>query len=156
MCKRGDGWSCSKLGYNIQIWIGAGGTTGQAESEALLKIAAPLIARLCDRGDSASCHQLASQLFRGDGVIKNEDRAVTLAKKSCDLNDEDGCFRLATFHNVEGGDKQLFLDGLQRACDLKSGDACGGLALWYNYGTIGVFNGSDGSSKDLPRAWRLY
>jgi TPR repeat protein len=57
--------------------------------------AAPLFERACNGGHAASCSNLGLMHRRGDGVERDEAKAIAKLKRACELGMADACRWLA-------------------------------------------------------------
>jgi hypothetical protein len=105
----------------------------------------------CEKGHPGSCATLGAMLASGQGVSRDEARAVDVLKKACEGGEARGCVALGTL-TAEGrgtsADPAAAVGFFDRGC--KDGDAagCGVLAKM-------VADGS-GTSKDPARAGALH
>jgi TPR repeat protein len=73
----------------------------------------------CGRGDMDACAVLAAMYATGDGVEREADKAVELAKRSCDARSPRGCVALGLLSEIGVGvpkDEKRAFDVYQRAC----------------------------------------
>jgi hypothetical protein len=57
-------------------------------------LAAAKFEQQCSKKDARSCSQAGFQYFLGCGVKRDRDKAVTLLRKACDLDDTRACEQL--------------------------------------------------------------
>jgi TPR repeat protein len=59
------------------------------------KKSAVLSEQSCSQNDAPACIMAATQFMNGDGVQQNNDEALELFKKACELKNETGCQSLS-------------------------------------------------------------
>jgi TPR repeat protein len=70
----------------------------------------PELKRACDGGDAESCRLRGDKLYRGDGVTKDEARAVPALRAACDAKIVESCEQLAdAYWKGRGVDKDAAL-----------------------------------------------
>ena len=103
----------------------------------------------CDGRNAAGCNNLGFLYANGRGVPKDDGRAFTLYKQSCDLGEPVGCENIAWFHgHGQGGAAKDALRAIafhKQACDAGNAGACRRLAEVSRDGLMGV-------TKDAGRA----
>lgn len=82
-----------------------------------------LLVRGCELDLGNACRRLATQLYDGGVLDKDEARAVTVGDKACKLGDNYACRAVATWH-AEAGRSDAQREALQRACDRHDEIAC--------------------------------
>lgn len=100
----------------------------------------------CEQNDAKACLKLALDLEMNE---KNEGRILTLLKKSCTLDNAQGCAYTGVAYSLKStpdhAKASFYMD---KACQMNSGDGCWNLGYLYAYG-LGV-------TKDEKRAFELY
>jgi TPR repeat protein/serine/threonine protein kinase len=113
--------------------------------------AAPLYEQACAGGNPAACRQLARMYTSGQGVSKDESRAVTLYNKACDAGNAEGCMNLGVrYMNGRGvaKDDAQAIAFFTKACDAGNSDGCTNLGTMNERGA--------GVTKDDAGAVALY
>jgi hypothetical protein len=90
--------------------------------------------RPCDRGDGESCFILASLYFGGQGVPRDDPRAVTLFRQSCASGWWRGCGGLAECYRAGRGtaaDNQQAIEYFEKACRGGIAPSCFAVATMY-------------------------
>ena len=90
--------------------------------------------KACDAGDMRGCHDLGVMYADGNGVEKNEQKAVELYKKACDGGEMLGCFNLGTMYaKGSGTEKDLgkAAELFKKACDGGDMNGCRSLDTIY-------------------------
>jgi TPR repeat protein len=101
----------------------------------------------CDANDGTGCTNLGMLYDRGEGVAKDQSRAVALFQKACDLGSAAGCNNLgASYAHAKDYVRAVAL--YRQACDAGEGRGCANLGACYQAGT--------GVGKDPVRAVALY
>ncbi|QKF91640.1 tetratricopeptide repeat protein [Campylobacter sp. CCUG 57310] len=102
--------------------------------------------RKCDKNDAKACLKLALNLEMNE---INEERILTLLKKSCALDNAQGCSYAGVVYSLKSTpDHAKASFYMHKACDMNLGDGCWNLGYLYSYG-LGV-------KKDENRAFELY
>jgi TPR repeat protein len=107
----------------------------------------------CDAGDAASCASLGAVYMQGgNGVARNDRRAVELLRKACDGGSARGCSDLRTMYSAGRGVGRDYdtkdVERYQRACGTGLFASCADLGRMYQYGR--------GVARDQQRAMALY
>lgn len=107
----------------------------------------------CDAGDAASCASLGAVYMQGgNGVARNDRRAVELLRKACDGGSAKGCSDLRSMYSAGRGVGRGYdtqdVERYQRACGTGTFAACADLGRMYQYGR--------GVPADQTRAIALY
>ncbi|HEY1207743.1 MAG TPA: protein kinase [Terracidiphilus sp.] len=131
---------------------------GEADKQANILVgqhryaeAAPLYDQACNGGIATDCFILGRMYRNGDGVSRNQFRAVTLLSKACDAGIADSCAGGGYMYLMGEGvpkDQQKAAAMLSKGCEMGSMDSCFASGITYENG-IGV-------EKSLPRAVVLY
>ena len=105
----------------------------------------------CTAGSAVACHQLGLRYEHGQGVAKDDIRALTFLQSACDKRDNDACGDLGMLFRTGRGVKRD--DGramtlFQTSCDGGSPDGCNHLGAMYRDG--------HGVSLDNARAVSLF
>jgi len=90
--------------------------------------------RSCDRGDGESCFILASLYFGGQGVLRDDARAVTLFRQSCANGWWRGCGGLAECYRAGRGtaaDNLHAIEYFEKACRGGIAPSCFAVATMY-------------------------
>jgi TPR repeat protein len=75
---------------------------------------------LCNRGTYLACFSLGTAYASGNGVTKDDSRAVALFQRACDGGNAQGCSGLGFMYETEAGvgkDVALALTLYRKACD---------------------------------------
>jgi serine/threonine protein kinase/TPR repeat protein len=113
--------------------------------------AAPLYDQACAVGNPVACRQLARMYASGQGVAKDESRAVTFYNKACDAGNAEGCMNLGVRYmngRGVGRDDAQAIALFTKACDAGNADGCTNLGTMNERGA--------GAAKDDARAVALY
>lgn len=107
----------------------------------------------CDAGDAASCASMGAVYMQGgNGVARNDRRAVEMLRKACDGGSAKGCSDLRTMYSAGRGVGRSYdtqdLERYQRGCDSGVFASCADLGRMYQYGR--------GVARDQQRAVALY
>lgn len=107
--------------------------------EALIKEerygdAVPLMTKACDGGDAAGCGSLGLMYQNGQGVTRDEFKAVSLYRKACDNGNARGCTDLGWMTELgrgAGKDPKTAVSLYRKACDAKDPMGCEHLGVMY-------------------------
>src|SRR5262245_4337140 len=107
----------------------------------------------CDAGDAESCASLGAVYMQGgNGVARNDRRAVELLRKACDGGSAKGCSALRALYSAGRGVGRRYdtedVDRDRRSCVAGGAAACADLARMYQYGR--------GVARDRQQALELY
>jgi TPR repeat protein len=105
----------------------------------------------CDGGSADRCRRLAATYAFGEGVEKDEPRAVTLYEHACDMKDPPACLFAGQMHEFAHGvpeDDAAAARLYERACDMSYAAGCYNLAIMVERGR--------GVPRDRARAGDLY
>jgi TonB family protein len=105
----------------------------------------------CDAGNAVSCVDLGFRYANGQGITRDDSRAVLLFQKGCDGGDARGCGNLGTMYaNGQGvtKDESHAMPLFQKGCEGGNAAACRNLGFMYEKG--------QGVAKDKRRASELY
>ena len=122
-------------------WMGVAASVPAAAHLPVAEQVPAEIARLtaeCQDGKFASCLELARRYQAGEGVAKDEARAVAFDRKACDGGDATGCFDLAYAYDEGAGvakDKARAAALYKQSCDADFAKACHNLAVMYASGS---------------------
>lgn len=127
-CELGDPAACEILGdvytdgFPVNVGRDRGTALGFYERGVALRTSG------CDKGNLVHCAYLGSMVERGVGVERNVDRALTLARKSCDGGEGIGCATFARWYRQgrPGIPKEprMARDGYERACKIGRKEFC--------------------------------
>jgi TPR repeat protein len=113
--------------------------------------AASVSQKACDGGGADGCSGLGVAYENGQGVAKDENRAVQLYQKACDGGSARGCTNLGLMYSNGRGvakDENRAVQLFQKTCDGGDARACTYLGSRYVLGR--------GVGKDVNRAVQLY
>jgi TPR repeat protein len=119
------------------------------------KDGAPFLAQFeeaCKNGEMSACGYAADLLMRGEGVGRDEKRAVTLLTTACEKNSADACGDLGDAYQRGAGvnrDRPKAASLFEKACAAGNPHAC------WNLGKL-VLRGDDGITRDGNRALELF
>ena len=119
--------------------------------------AAPLYDQACGGGQTHSCGELGFMYAKGQGVAKDESRAVAHFSKACDAGDPKGCAYLGAMYADGQGvakDESRAVALYSKACDAGEGHACSYLGQCYRYGS-GVGMDSEKAKQFLSKGCDL-
>ena len=91
----------------------------------------------CNENETESCCSLGLMYYTGDGVRKDNFRAIEYFKKSCDDGEALGCANLGVMYALGQGvrqNKSKALEIFGKACDLKNEQGCKNYAFLKNQG----------------------
>jgi TPR repeat protein len=104
----------------------------------------------CNRGIAFSCAVLAWRIERGEGIVRDDARAVRLYERACELDEAPSCVTAARMHAAGVGvppNRARQLELLALACALGDALACELPAR--------AFANGSGVPRDAPRAAEL-
>ncbi|MBN1611452.1 MAG: hypothetical protein JW940_32765 [Polyangiaceae bacterium] len=90
LCNGGEAGGCNYLGLHYAQQARHARNLGQQDPDAERK-AAQYYQKACDGDDSAGCHNLANLYWNGDGVARDEARAIELLKERCQEHGDSDC-----------------------------------------------------------------
>ncbi|MCV2892759.1 hypothetical protein [Lentibacter sp. XHP0401] len=114
-CARDVTADCIALGALFDA-AGQGDNSKMRYQTPYPEISQALYLHACDLKDGDGCAVLGERLK--DGLIRNPERALTYAKRGCDLGSSKACFLAASFYEVysEYPDRALAYFYTQKAC----------------------------------------
>jgi len=125
----GEDKECTDLGNKI----GSDVNVASNKSAELYKIS-------CDGGDAYGCAKLAESYENGAGVEKNENKALALREKACDMNFSGACTVLGMEYSGDYGDKPAnptkMIHYYNKSCELNNFTACNELGVMYKEGKV--------------------
>jgi TPR repeat protein len=104
----------------------------------VLRDGGAVLRRSCDKADGASCFILGSLYHNGDGIPKDDARALTLFRQSCANGWWRGCGRLGESYLWGEGtaiDTDKAVENFEKACQGRHAASCFNVALLYRRGT---------------------
>jgi TPR repeat protein len=127
-CEFGDPGACDVLGDvytdGFPIDLGKDPTTAQE----FYARAVALRTAGCDKGQQEHCAFLASMIERGVGIERSTERALSLARKTCDAGEGLGCAQAARWYRQGRPgipkDPRAAHDGYERACKAGRKEFC--------------------------------
>ena len=90
--------------------------------------------KACDSGNMRGCYNLGVMYTNGNGVEKNEQKAVELYKKVCDGGEMRGCYNLGVMYAKGSGVEKDFgkaAELFKKACDGGDMNGCRSLDIIY-------------------------
>ena len=93
--------------------------------------------KACNLGDGKGCNDLGIKYVKGEGVAKDEYKAIEFYRKACNLKYAWGCDNLGVkYKKGLGAKKDLFksVKFYRKACNLKNGSGCNHLGVRYAKG----------------------
>jgi len=125
------------------------GCSGIAEKQSSSDIAT--LSAACDRGTYSACVALGTKYLAGNGMAKDNSRALALFQRSCDGGNARGCALLGLMYDMGWGgvskDVGRALELNRMACNAGSGLGCYNLGQHYETG--------NGVANDLAKAFAL-
>lgn len=101
----------------------------------------------CDKGSGINCFEAGLRYENGNGVTKDNRKAVNLYKQACDLEYDGGCTNYGLAHQRGTGvakDLKKYVKYSKKACKLGSKVGCNNLGSAYAEG--------EGVKKDVKKA----
>lgn len=112
---------------------------------------ASALERVCASGDAQGCFNLGEMYALGQGVPKDETRAVTLFDRACSAGNYPACFDLGVMYTGGWG---VAKDAARAVPPYKQ--ACDGGVPWACFNLGVMYAGGQGVERDTERAVPLY
>jgi len=174
-CQENSGPGCFTLGMLLESGnevprnaIGAARSFGRA-CEIGLPYGCMSLARLvgadgpgvlsqpCDQGDGPSCVTLGTLYLRGQGVARDQSRALDLFRQSCALASPRGCGLVGESYLFGQGtavNAPNAIENLEKACQLADSRSCFNAGLMYRRG-FGTSKNEELAQKRIHQACDL-
>jgi hypothetical protein len=116
-----------------------------------------VLARPCEHGDGPSCFMLAMLYHRGQGVTRDDARALALFRQACDAGSARGCGTAGEIYLFGQGvapDTAKARESFEKACQGAYPPGCVNLAVMYRQG-VGMPKNDALADKHYQRACEL-